>query len=93
MGALSNRRNTVAENINDLVKSLGTSSAKLKDLKPTTITADGVAVVALTGYAVVIRTIAQDVHNDTVTIGGTKLTGENTVADLMKAVHAHGKKA
>lgn len=84
----------MAGNLNDVLKSLETSNVKLKDLKPTTVTTDGVAVLALTGYAVVIRTIAQDVAADQkVTVAGKHFTGDNTISELLKAVQQHGTSA
>ena len=79
----------MATNINDIVKSLEGSNEKLKDLKPTHITSDGVAIIALTGYAVVVRDIRQEIAEaSAITVGGKQFTGDSTIGDLLKTVQS-----
>lgn len=76
----------MSSNVNDVIKSLEGSNAKLGDLKPTHITADGVAVLALTGYAIVVRNIHQDLAaKESITVGGQHFTADSTIGDLLKA--------
>jgi hypothetical protein len=81
----SNKEGQMADQLQDILRNLRNDKTKLKDVK-NTVTARGY-VLAWSRYAIIVKaTRAEAGRSEPITINRKRITEENTVADLVKAL-------